>query len=122
MRILKGGAAERAVAKLEHRCSPLDEVEPRVRRVVKAVKRDGDKTLIRYATLWDGLQEGQPLRVSPEEIAEAWRSTPRDTRAGLRHAAANIRRFCQWQMPREWRRKVSGGTLGQIVRPLESVG
>jgi NhaA family Na+:H+ antiporter len=25
-------------------------------------------------------------------------------------------------MPREWQRKVFGGELGQIVRPLESVG
>ena len=56
------------------------------------------------------------------EIAEAWRSTPRETQNALRRAAASIRRFCQWQMPREWRKKVPGGELGQIVRPLESVG
>jgi len=122
MRMLKGKAAERAVAKLEHRSSPLDEVEPHVLRIVRAVKRDGDKALVCYATMWDGLQEGQPIRVSDEEIAEAWHSTARETKDALRRAAANIRRFSQWQMPREWRRKISGSTLGQIVRPLDSVG
>src|SRR5271166_3849118 len=122
MRTLQGQAAERAVAKLERRASRLDEVESKVRKVIEAVRRDGDKALLRYATLWDGLQKGQPVRVSEAEIEDAWASTPRETRDALRRAAANIRRFCHWQMPREWRRKVAGGELGQIVRPLESVG
>src|SRR5208337_5001654 len=122
MRVLAGKAAEKAVAELEHRASRLDEIEPGVRRIVQTVRRGGDKALLRYATLWDGLQKGQPMRVSDDEIADAWRSTPRETRDALRRAAANIRRFCQWQMPREWRRQVHGGELGQMVRPLESVG
>src|SRR5271157_4657695 len=122
MRILQGRAAERAVAKLEGRASRLDEVEPKVRKIIQIVRRDGDKALRRYATLWDGLQKAQPVRVSEAEIDNAWRSTPGDTRSALRRATANIRRFCQWQMPREWRRQVAGGELGQIVRPLASVG
>jgi histidinol dehydrogenase len=97
-------------------------VEPPVRRIIRAVRRGGDKALLRYATLWDSLPMGQPIRVSAEEIAEAWHSIPRNTQSALRSAAANIRRFCQWQMPREWRKQVSGGELGQIVRPLEAVG
>src|SRR5271167_2400206 len=122
MRILKGKAADKAVTSLEHRASRLDEIEPKVRKIVQVVRLGVDRALLRYATLWDGLQKGQPVRVSEAEIADAWRSTPRQTRAALRHAAANIRRFCQWQMPREWRRQVHGGELGQMVRPLESVG
>jgi histidinol dehydrogenase len=43
-------------------------------------------------------------------------------RKSLRQAAQNIRRFCEWQMPSNWRRTRAGITLGQIVRPLESVG
>ena len=38
MRILEGKAAERAVMQLERRSSCLDEVEPRVRKVVQDVK------------------------------------------------------------------------------------
>ncbi|MGB8888983.1 MAG: histidinol dehydrogenase [Candidatus Korobacteraceae bacterium] len=122
MRILQGKAAEGVVAKLAGRRSRLEELEPRVRKIIRAVRGGGDKTLVRYATLWDSLHKGQSLRVSEEEIAEAWRSIPRQTQNALRSAAANIRRFCQWQMPREWRKKIQGGELGQIVRPLESVG
>jgi histidinol dehydrogenase len=40
----------------------------------------------------------------------------------LRQAAANIRRFSKWQMPREWRKRINGGVLGQLMRPLDSVG
>lgn len=122
MRILQGKAAENAVTTLATRSSQLQKVEPRVRQIIRAVRRGGDKTLVRYATLWDGLQEGQSVRVPAQEIAEAWHSTPYDTQNALRRAAASIRHFCQWQMPREWRKKVLGSELGQIVRPLESVG
>lgn len=48
-------------------------------------------------------------------------ATPR-LRAALRQAAANIRRFCQWQRPREWTRNFNGISSGQIIRPLGSVG
>jgi histidinol dehydrogenase len=122
MRVLAGSAAERAVAKLEHRSSRLEGVEPAVRSIVRAVHRHGDKALRRYATLWDGLAPGQPLRVSIQELQEGWKATSPETREALKRAAANIRRFAQWQLPRSWRKKVSGGELGQIVRPLESVG
>lgn len=122
MRILQGQAAERAVAKLERRSASLDEVEAPVRRILRDVRRGGDRQLTRYATLWDGLQAGQPIRVSPEEIETAWRATPAEVRHALRQAAVNIRRYCRWQAPREWRKEIRGGKLGQIVRPLSAVG
>ena len=122
MRILHGKAAERAVAKIASRSTSLDEVEPAVRRILRGVEQGGDRQLVRYATLWDGLQRGQALRVPEEEIAGAWSTTPSDIRSALRRAAANIRRFCRWQLPREWRKSIAGGELGQIVRPLASVG
>ncbi len=122
MRILQGRAAANVVARLERRSSSLDQVGPQVRKIVEAVRNGGDQALARYATLWDGLQKGQPMLVSEGEIAAAWRSTPRDTQTALRRAAANLRRFCQWQMPRQWKKKIAKGELAQIVRPLESVG
>jgi histidinol dehydrogenase len=122
MRIFDGKAAERALAKLENRASRLDDVEPRVRRIIQAVRRGGDQALMRYATLWDNLHQGQPLPVSRQEIEQAWQATPAETRGAIKQAAANIRRFANWQIPRSWRRKITGGELGQLVRPLASVG
>jgi histidinol dehydrogenase len=122
MRIVTGRAAERTVHTLERRSSRFDEVEPAVREVIAAVRRDGDKAVLNCATVWDALVNGQPLRVPQEEIEAAWKQAPAALRSALRTSAANIRRFCKWQMPREWRRTISAAELGQMIRPLTSVG
>ncbi len=122
MRVLEGKAAERAVTELEGRAARLGAVEPQVRRIIQGVRKGGDKALTRYATLWDGLERRQALRVSAQEIEEAWKATQPETRAALKRVAANIRRFANWQMPSSWRKKITGGELGQMVRPLASVG
>src|SRR5664279_4190818 len=105
MRMLSGKAAERAVIQIEARASRSDEVEPAVRRIVQAVRKNGDKALARYATLWDNLEKGRALRVSQEEIEQGWKATSQETRGALKRAAGNIRRFANWQMPHTWRRK-----------------
>ncbi len=122
MRILQGRAAESYVRKLERRGQKLDALEPRVRRIVQSVRRDGDRALRRYAERWDGLHSGDPLRVSEAEMQAALKSSSRELRAALETAAANIRKFCEWQRPREWERMQQGRRLGQLVRPLSSVG
>jgi len=122
MRIVKGEAAEAVVRDLEQRSSRLDDVEPAVRKIIADVRQGGDKALRRYATQWDGLTKAQSLRITQDEIEAAWDETPKAIRSALQHAAANIRQFCRWQMPTEWRKKVDGGELSQLVRPLSSVG
>ena len=122
MQVLHGKPAERAVAKLECRASRREKIEPQVRRIIQNVRRGGDKALFRYTTLWDFMAKDQAIRVSLQEMEQAWKSTPAATRDALKRAASNIRRFANWQMPGSWRRKITGGELGQIVRPLESVG
>ncbi len=122
MRILEGRAAENYVRKLERRGQKLDALEPQVRRMVQSVRRGGDKALRRYAEQWDGLNAGEALRVPEREMQAALKSSSRELRSALENAAGNIRNFCQWQMPREWVREKQGRKLGQLVRPLSSVG
>jgi len=122
MRILEGRAAERYVRKLERRGQKLDALEPRVRRIVQSVRRDGDRALRRHAERWDGLGAGDPLRVSEGEMKAALKSSPRELRVALETAASNIRTFCEWQKPAEWERVKQGRKVGQLVRPLGSVG
>ncbi len=122
MRTLAGKAADRYVRSLENRGARIAQVEPQVRRIVDDVRKNGDRALRKYAQRWDGLAKDEPLRVVPEEINAAWAMCPREVRQALRRAAANIRRFCQWQKPREWRRGSNGICLGQLVRPLDAVG
>lgn len=104
------------------RSSRLDAVEPEVRRIVEEVRRNGDRALRRYSAKWDGLKEKDPLRVSESEIRAAWKSAAPELPKALRQAAANIRQFAEWQKPAAWKRSAGGISLGQMIRPLESVG
>jgi histidinol dehydrogenase len=122
IRTVSGRAAERFVARLSARSMRLGAIEPQVRRIVDDVRCDGDRALRRYAARWDGLKRNQPLRVPEEELKVALQSISPHLRKSLREAAANIRRFCQWQKLRSWTRSTRGGSFGQIIRPLESVG
>jgi histidinol dehydrogenase len=93
-----------------------------VRAIVEDVRRNGDRALRKYAQKWDGLGAQEDVRVSDAELEAAWTMAAPRLRASLRQAAANIRRFCERQRPREWRRNGNGISSGQIVRALESVG
>lgn len=122
MRVLAGQQAEKRVAELSQRASRLEIVESQVRKIVKDVRRNGDKAVVKYARKWDGLQPGKPLRVDESQIRGAWHAASPELRTALEQAASNIRRFCEWQKPAEWMKNNDGMSLGQLVRPLESVG
>jgi histidinol dehydrogenase len=124
MRILEGLKKDRFVRALEERgANDLAEVEPAVRRIVSAVRRKGDSALRRYAVKWDGLGKDESLRVPEAELHEAWQKTPAELQDAIAQAATNIRRYCEWQKPEEWRREIQPGVcVGQWIRPLESVG
>jgi histidinol dehydrogenase len=122
MRILAGAAAERRVEQLANRSCEFAALEPKVRRIVENVRETGDRAVRAYAEKWDGLRPGKPFRVSETELENAASKVSSPFRNALKQAATNIRRFCQWQRPQEWTRHVSGIFLGQVVRPIESVG
>ncbi len=126
MRILEGAKKDRFVRALEQRgrgASDLAAVESAVRRIVSNVRRNRDRALRRYAARWDGLGRDEPVRVPEADLLEAWHRTPSKLREAITQAADNIRRYCEWQKPREWRREIHPGVcVGQLVRPLQSVG
>jgi histidinol dehydrogenase len=128
MRILGGAAQARLVTALAGRgATDLTEIEPVVRRIVNDVRRNGDRALRRYATRWDGLGKGEPLRVPEADLQQAWERTDPELQQAIKQAADNIRRYAEWQATKdgekEWRREIQPGVfVGQLVRPLESVG
>jgi histidinol dehydrogenase len=117
-------AAAELIAKLESRGgAALDAVLPAVSRIVAAVRKQGDRALLRYAAQFDGLPGADALRVSAEEMAAAWEATAPALRQALRTAADQIRAFAQQQLPQSWTvTSADGLTTGQLVRPIPSVG
>ena len=132
MRILEGAEQARLVTELAQRgASDLADVEPAVRRIVSDVHRNGDRAVRRYATHWDGLGKDEPLRVAEADLHQAWKQTDPELQDAIKQAAGNIRRYAEWQAPQdkdknnnnEWRHEIQPGVVvGQLVRPLESVG
>jgi histidinol dehydrogenase len=124
IRILKGLQKDRFVRALEQRGSKdLAKVEPAVRRIVNDVRRHGDRALRRYAMRWDDLRKDDAVRVRAADLHDAWQKTPKELQDAITQAAGNIRRYSEWQKPEEWRREIQPGVcVGQLVRPLESVG
>jgi histidinol dehydrogenase len=124
MRMLRGRKAEAFVRALEMRgAADLARVEQTVGRIVADVRKNGDKALRRYAEKLDDLKAKQPLRVAETELEQAWSAVSEDFKQALKVAAGNIRQYCEWQKPQQWRNAVAPGiNVGQVVRPLQSAG
>jgi histidinol dehydrogenase len=122
MKVLRGRAAARQVTRLAERGKDTSSAERAALPIIRDVRRNGDAAVRKYAQRWDKLEDSKPLRIAPEEMQAAWEDLSTDMRAALQQAATRIRQFCRWQMPREWNRTANGIRLGQIIRPLESVG
>jgi len=124
MHTLRGRKAEAFVRTLEQRgATDLARVEKAVARIVADVRKNGDKALRRYAEKLDGLKTKQPLRVTDAEIEQAWSAVSEAFKQALKTAAGNIRQYCEWQKPQQWRNAVAPGiNVGQVVRPLQSAG
>jgi histidinol dehydrogenase len=129
MKILKtfgadASAAAAAIERLEQRGAiNTAKVDAVVRDILSAVQQRGDAALREFATNFDGLAVDQPLLVSRDEMQEAWDSISEELKAAMRLAQANIRTFAEKQLPHAWSfRPVEGMEVGQVVRPLGSVG
>jgi histidinol dehydrogenase len=129
MKILKtfgenASAAKAAIELLERRGAVnTAKVDGVVQEILAAVREHGDAAVREYSAKFDALSDAQPLRVSREEMQAAWDETSEELKAAMRLAQANIRAFAEKQLPRAWSfRPTEGMEVGQIVRPLGSVG
>lgn len=95
-----------------------------VRRIIADVAANGDEALLRYTAEHDKMTlTAAELRVTEEELQEAYRSVDESVLQAIRLAAANIRAYHEKQKRNSWMDLQEDGTiLGQIVRPLKRVG
>ncbi|HVH86138.1 MAG TPA: histidinol dehydrogenase, partial [Terriglobales bacterium] len=123
MKLITGKSSQSVLKRLANRGAlDLARAEKTAAKIVNDVRKSGDAAVLRYSRKFDGFT-GKTMRVSESEISGAWQQVTPEFRQALETAARNIRRFCEWQKPQEWMRDVQPGfKLGQLVRPLESVG
>ena len=113
-----------AIARFERaRQSSLAEAERVARRILDAVRRGGDRALIRYSRRLDHIDlRREGFTVSQDEVRRAYHEVPLGFVGALRVAAKNIQAVARRQLPRAWQiRNRTGVKVGQIIRPLERV-
>ena len=96
----------------------------KVQAILDEVKEKGDEALFSFTERFDGVRlTKDTLRVTEEEIEEAYRQVDPELLAVIRRALVNIRSFHEKQKRSSWFDSQPNGTLlGQKITPLQSVG
>ncbi|MEA2823947.1 MAG: histidinol dehydrogenase, partial [Alphaproteobacteria bacterium] len=111
-------------ALIEHRSDAEEDVSRSVKAIIADVRADGDAALIALSRRFDRVDLSiETLRVSPDEIATAWRNSAQDIKDALSLAASRIETYHRRQLPKdESFTDEAGAVLGWRWGPLSSVG
>ncbi|MFA5074210.1 MAG: histidinol dehydrogenase, partial [Nitrospirota bacterium] len=101
-----------------------EEVAATVKEIVERVRREGDPAVIEYTEKFDKAAVSlKDIRVSAEDIKNAYTNAQPQNIDALRKAATNIRSFHEKQKLSSWVTEENNGViLGNLVRPIRSVG
>ncbi len=95
-----------------------------VAEIVEQVRTKGDAALLEYTRRfdWEGISESN-IRVTQEDIQEAYGKIDQRLLETIRKALANIRSYHEKQKRYSWFDTTADGTmLGQKITPLQSAG
>jgi histidinol dehydrogenase len=94
-----------------------------VEGILNAVQKRGDRAVLQFTKRFDRLSlKPSELRVPLEEIKKAYRELEQKQVDSLKYAADRIAAFHARQRQTTWTYEEEGITLGQMVRPLTTVG
>lgn len=98
--------------------------EERVDAIIQNVKKNGDEAVFGYTKQFDGVEiTAANVRVTPDEIAEAYEKVDKTLLDVIRKSLVNIRSYHEKQKKYSWFDSTENGTmLGQKVTPLGIVG
>ncbi len=92
-----------------------------VRRILADVRARGDAAVHDWTLKLDGVRQDD-LRVDPETVLRSSAEVGPDVYDALVLAAERIERFHSRQPSQSWIQNDEEGTVGQLVRPIDSVG
>ena len=100
------------------------EYEGRVNEIIETVRKDRDAAVFSYTEKFDGAKiDSENIRVTEEEIREAYEQVDPKLLEVMRKALVNIRFFHEKQKQYSWfDSREDGVMLGQKVTPLSSAG
>ncbi len=100
-----------------------EEISPdeAVKRIVRDVRENGDFAIKQWTSKLDGSEVINP-KVSQDAIQSALVSLDPTLRAALNTSANRIEAFYRKQPAISWMDQSMGGTMGQLLRPIERIG
>ena len=100
------------------------EAERVAAEIVADVRKRGDKALFEWTTKLDGIdlsEEG--VWIGGQEIRSARRDADKELVRAIEHAARNVQKVAQQQLPKAWSIETDGGVrISQRVEPIERIG
>lgn len=101
-----------------------EEIKQKVKEIVYNVLKDGDLPLLKYTELFDGVKlTVNDWKVKPDEIEASYDLVDKEFLTSLELAVNNITNFHKNQSFKSWTDIYEDGVvLGQVYRPIESVG
>ena len=100
------------------------EAERVASEIVADVRKRGNAALFAWAKKLDGTDlRHENLWTSGDDIRGARKQVNSDFVRAVEHAARNVRRLAERQLPKTWTIEVESGVkISQVVRPIESIG
>ena len=113
--------SERVMDSIEKLFGERLTAEAAVTRILKDVRMNGDSALQSWTKRLDSIDR-KPAPVSKDLMQSAYDSLPPAQRDALEKAASRVEAFHKKQPLTSWFTNELGGTLGQIIRPIQRVG
>lgn len=99
------------------------EYESTVNEIINNVKENRDKAVFEYTKKFDKADvDASNIRVTEEEIKEAYELVDEKLLAVIKKALVNIRKYHEKQLQNSWFTTEDGIILGQKVTPIAKVG
>ena len=103
----------------------MSEVMPRVASIIAEIRKSGDKALCEQIARFDNWEpkSGYELKISTDEMEQAWNSTDEKLKEALKIAYERIKAYHEKQIEKSWLSyEKDGAVLGQKITPVDRAG
>jgi len=102
----------------------ISDVSETSKQIIDDVKARGDEALFDYEKRFTAVElSAETIRVTKEEIAEAYSKINKRLLKAIKHAAKNIEKFHRKCLPGEFEMKIEKGVkAGRLIRPVGRAG
>lgn len=93
-------------------------------RIIADVRKRGDAALAAWAEKLDGVNlRREGLWITQREMQAAYKRIAPEFVRAVKHAAQNVRRVAEKQLPKPWTFEVEPDVnIGQLVQPIDAIG